>query len=328
MHIARIALVLSVALPLFACAAEATDEGSVGSNDDELNAVPGAFQVRLRSTTGEDVVLGFDKETRPVAGRPECEVTVASPLRIAVSKGTGLSPARAEVTVDNYVRGRTVAFTRSADDSKSAPLTRASRVSYRAELPGFVIGKRCSGEPLEYHQNLKIVLDGKPLVDPIGDKDNFWATLASAPKSGISPAARATTNLTSLEGAQVALTFGKLAGDDPKQPATCTQVQAIPARLTVKAPGARTVEVKLENFLSGATVARTLALSSPGLLRLTATDTAGTFSADVPPMVIESACSGTPWRYDQVLTLTVDGKTHTDPVGRKPTFNLELAKSP
>jgi hypothetical protein len=328
MKLAPLAMVLSLTLPLFACAAESADEGSATSNDDELNAVPGAFQVRLRSTTGEDVVLAFDKETRPVAGRPECEVVVASPLRVAVSKGAGLSPARAEVIVDNYVRGRTVAFTRSAEDSKTAVLTRASRVSFRAEIPGFVIGKRCSGEPLEYHQNLKIVLDGKPLVDPIGDKDNFWATLASAPKSGISPSARSTANLASVEGAQVALTFGKLAGDDPAQPATCTQVQAIPARLTVKAPGARTVEVKLENYLSGRTIARTLAPSSPGVLRLTATSSDGTFGADVPPMVIESACSGTPWTYDQVLTLTIDGKTHTDPVGRKPSFNLDLAKSP
>lgn len=326
MNLSRIALALSLTLPLFACAAEASDGSEATSSDDELNAVPGAFQARLRATTGEDVVLGFDKETRPVAGRPECEVVVASPLRIAVSKGSGLSPARAEVIVDNYVRGRTVAFTRSAEDSKTAPLTRASRVSYRAEIPGFVIGKRCSGEPLEYHQNLKIVLDGKPLIDPIGDKDNFWVTLAGAQKTGVSATARATASLSSVEGASVSLTFGKLAGDDPAQPATCTRVQAIPARLTVKAPGARTVSVKLENYMRGQTVARTLAPSSPGSLTLVA-GADGSFSADVPPMVIESSCSGTPMTYDQVLTLTIDGKVHTDPVGRKPSFLLDLAKT-
>jgi len=316
-----------LALPMLACSVDASNEGEPTSSADELNAVPGAFQTRLRASTGEDVVLGFDKETRPVAGRPECEIVVANPLRIAVSKGSGLSPARAEVIADNYVRGRTVAFTRSAEDSKTAALTRASRVSFRAELPGFVIGKRCSGEPLEYHQNLKIVLDGKAITDPIGDKDNFWVTLASASKTGVSATSRAAANLSSAEGASVALTFGKLAGDDPAQPGTCTQVVAIPARLTVKAPGARTVSVKLDNYMRGQTVARTLAPSSPGSLSLVASSD-GTFSAEVPPMVIESTCSGTPMTYDQVLTLTIDGKAHTDPVGRKPSFSLDLAKTP
>jgi hypothetical protein len=294
------------------------------SQEGELNAVAGAYQVRLRAKSGEDIVLGFDRAEQPVAGRPECTAVVASPLRIAVSKGTGMTAGRVEAKLDAYLRGRTVAFTRSPEDSRETALRRASSVSYRGEIPSVIIGKRCSGEPFEYFQNLKIVVDGQALIDPIGDKDNFWSRLESASKTGVSAAERHAIALTGKAGSKVDVSFGKLAGDDPASPATCEQTVAAPARIRVRpAAAARAVTVRLEDYMRGPTVAATLAPSSPGLITL-AKDADGTFSADVPPFVIDSRCSGTRMTYWQTLELSVDGVIENDPIGDKPRFELDL----
>ena len=323
-----IALLLPV-LGLVGCSATDGAASLDNGKNNELNAVPGAYQAALRTVSGEDVVLAFDPVPGTVAGRPECQTIVANPLRIAVSKGSGIPGSSVKADLATYTRGRTMAFARSPEESPGAvALTRSSTVSFRAEIPNVIIGKTCSGEPVEYFQNLALSIDDAVLVDPIGNKGSFWTTLALANKTGISAVARHSVSLASVGGTKAVVDIGKISGDDPRQPATCTQVQAVPARITVTpSKPAQQVTIKFDNFMRGPTMAATLAPSSPGALTLTK-GADGTFSAELPPFVIDSTCSGTKSEYWQTLVLTVDGTVEVDPIGQKPSFLLELAKTP
>lgn len=319
MHVATFLAAAAFSISSVACSSEIPEEGTTSSGD-ELNALPGEYQARLRASTGEDIVLAFDKTTKALDGRPECTVTLAKPLRVAVSKGGGIVATSARVEVDTYLRGKTIAFAKAPELSRQASLVKKSTVSIGAEISELEIARSCSGETLEVHQNLRVTIEGRLLVDPIGNKDNFWTTLGSAPKTGISPSTRTSLALRSAQGADASLTFGKLVGDDPRQPATCTQVTAIPARLVVKAEAAKTVMANITNIMRARTVAPTPAPSSPGALRLDRQPD-GTFAIDVPPMVISSQCSGEPTTYAQELTLTVDGRAHSP-------LAFDMSKSP
>lgn len=323
---------IALFLPLVgvvACSANDDAASADNGGNDELNAVAGAYQAGLRTASGEDVVLAYDPVAGTVPGRPECQTIVANPLRIAVSKPAGLTGSSVKATLDTYIRGRTIAFERSPGESPGAiTLTRANKISFRAEIPNVIIGKTCSGGAVEYYQNLVLSIDGNTLIDPVGNKGNFWTTLAMAKKGGISALSRHSVSLASVAGTKAVVSIGKLAGDDPRQPATCDQVQAIPARITVTpAKPAQQVTIKLDNNMRGPSVATMLAPSSPGALTLTK-GANGTFSAEIPPFVIDSMCSGTKMEYWQELVLTVDGTVEVDPVGKRPSFLLDLSKAP
>jgi len=306
-------------LGVFGCSTlESSDENT---SDQALNAVAGEYQVRLQAQSGEDIVMGFDRTVGGVAGRPECQTILANPLRIAVSKGLGLPGSQMTVSIDAYHRARTIAFGPSPSDSRSNEgLARASNVSFRAELPNVVVAMRCSGEPIEYFQNIKVWHDGVPLIDPVGQKDNFWVTFEAAKKGGVSATSRHKVELQSVTGSRVNVDFGKFTGDDPSSPSTCEQIQALPARLTVT-PGApaQDVRVDIKNIMHGTTIASTVVPSSPGQLILKK-GADGSFSGEIPPMVISSRCSGTLMEYTQRLELTVDGVLENDPLGQTPTF--------
>jgi hypothetical protein len=314
---------------LGASACSSTESSNESTGEEALNAVPGEYQVRLRAQSGEDIVIGFDRTVGVAPGRPQCETIVANPLRIAVSKGLGLPGNTVAVSIDAYHRARTIAYGPSPSDSKSdIDLVRTSNVSFRAEIPDVVVAMRCSGEPIEYFQNLKVRRDGVSLIDPIGQKDNFWVTLAAAKKDGISAVSRHKVLLQGVEGSKVTVDFGKLAGDDPSAPSTCEHVQAVPARVTVTpSKPAQDVRVDIQNFMHGPTIASTLAPSSPGQLILQK-GADGSFSGEIPPMVISSRCSGSLTEYSQRLGLSIDGVVENDPLGQKPTFQFNLGATP
>lgn len=314
----------STSLLLLACSA--ADPVAAPATDDALNAVPGAYQARLRASSGEDIVFGFDRREVAVAGRPECRAVVAEGLRVAVSSGAGIRASRVDVKVEGFLRGRTIAFGPSAEDIREARLSRASAVSFRGELPGVVIERRCSGEPIEIFQKISVSVDGRALVDPIGDRPSFWSRLEWAGKTGISAAERRAVSLTGLSGAKIDIAYGRLVGDDPRQPGTCEETQAAPVRVTVRpALPARAVTVDLVDMMRGPTVAATRAPSSPGLVTLSPVGD-GSFSADIPPFVVDSRCSGTRMDHWQTLAVTIDGAVERDALHGDPFFELDLAE--
>jgi hypothetical protein len=314
------------------CAADTALEGVDESN---LNAVAGAYQVRLRATTGEDITLGFDRTEVKVPNRPECTMVVANPLRIQVARsgGGGISASSAKVVLDQWIRNPNVAFTRTAEDSP-APITlkRLNATALRAEVPNVIISKSCSGVTTEYTQNLRISLlpaSGAPVVlqDPVGAKDNFWTDLAKANKDGVSATAAYTVVAKSAAGSQVSFAFKKLAQDNKAQPATCNEVVAQPLRVTVRpSKPATKVELKLVNYMRSAAVAGTPAPSSPADLKLVK-QADGSFTADLAPLVVTSMCSGSPMEYFQVLSLAVDGKAEKDANGVNPNMTVDLNKA-
>jgi hypothetical protein len=310
----------------------AADTGTEGADDSNLNAVAGAYQVRLRAASGEDITLGFDRTEIKVPNRPECTMVVANPLRIQVAKA-GISASSAKVVLDQWIRNPNIAFTRSADDSP-APITlkRVNATALRAEVPNVVISKSCSGVTTDYTQNLRVSLlpaSGAPVVlqDPVGAKDNFWTDLAKAKKDGVSATTAYTVLAKSAAGSQVSFAFKKVAQDSKTQPATCNEVVAQPLRVTVRpSKPATKVELKLVNYMRSPAVAATPAPSSPGDLKLVK-QADGSFTADIAPLVVTSMCSGSAMEYFQVLSLAVDGKAEKDANGVNPNMTVDLNKA-
>jgi hypothetical protein len=240
-------------------------------------AVPGAAQATFRATTGEEIIVAFDPQTKSVPGRPECTTIVASPLRIRVYDRVSKAPDMT-ATIDSFVRGRTVAFTRDAVTSPGKlTLSRVSAVAYGVDVPELVLDKTCSGEPLDHFQSWSFDVGGRSLVDPIGDKPKFWSRLALASKTGVSATSNHAVELKATDGTKIRVAFRKLRGDDPSSPETCERTEAIPLRLTVETSApASTVTIDMQSSWRSRTTASVTALRPSMRTMLSVTTSAAT----------------------------------------------------
>lgn len=308
------------------CSADLSDETEASGSD--ISAVAGEYQARLRATTGEEVILGFDASWKADMRRPECSSLVASVLRIRLYDRTSTGP-EVKANIASFVRGRTVAYHRDDATSPGAvTLRRLNAVSYGADLPDVVIDKRCSGEPLEHFQSYSFSIGERTLIDPIGNKPTFMTQLSQAGRTGVSATSSHVVDLRSTNGTTIQLAFRKLRGDDPAMPQTCERTEAVPLRIAVETPApASSVEIELTNSWRSRTTASVPDPSAPGRKTLTK-DGPNKFSLDLGPLTIDGRCSGEAKVYGQSLKVIVDGQPLVDPIGQRPSFSAALATAP